>query len=446
MMTDSQAAVRLLRNATVLPMNNRDPLIGYDVEIADGVIKRIGKNLKPAPGTAIENLHGDYLLPGFIHAHVHLCQTLFRHEAEGRTLVPWLRERILPFEAAHNPDSIRVSATLGIGELLLSGATALLDMGTVQHTDHIAETIYEQGIRATFGKAMMDRPTPELDALHESTAQSIDASMGLARQWHETDGGRMRYGFAPRWVLSCTAGLQEEIARIAKEHDYLIHTHAAENIDECKAVEEQYGERNIHALNTLGLASDRSVFAHCIHLDQSERDVLASSGTTVAHCPSANMQLGSGICDVPTLLKNGINVAIGADGAPCNNALDGFREMLLAHHLQSLKHHPNALTPGEILEMMTMGGARALRIDDRVGSVEVGKDADLIRLERRDFRLGYGSDPFTQIVLCGSRDLLKTLWVRGEALVEDGTLTRINGSELHAHAVDERRALLDRVS
>jgi cytosine/adenosine deaminase-related metal-dependent hydrolase len=422
-MTDSNAAVRLLRNATVLPMNSRDPLCGHDVEIVDGVIHKIGKNLEPTPGATVENLHGDYLLPGFIHAHIHLCQTLFRHEAEARTLVPWLRERILPFEAAHTPDSVRVSAQLGIGELLLSGATALLDMGTVQHTDHVAQTIYEQGIRATFGKAMMDRPTPGLDALNESTAESIDASMTLAKQWHGADEGRIRYGFAPRWVLSCTADLQKEIAQLAEEHDYLIHT-----------------------LNTLGLASDRSVFAHCIHLDQSERDVLASTGTSVAHCPSANMQLGSGICDVPTLLKQGINVGIGADGAPCNNALDGFREMLLAHHLQSLKHHPDALTPREILEMMTMGGARALRIDDRVGSIEVGKDADLIRLERRDFRLGYGSDPFTQIVLCGSRDLLKTLWVRGEALVEDGTLTRMNGSELHTRAVDERRALLDRVS
>lgn len=434
----------LLQNASVLPMNGDEPTHSQDVEVIDGKIARIGSNLSVEPGTNVENLHGDYLLPGFIHAHIHLCQTLFRHEAELRTLVPWLTERILPFEAAHNANTNRVSAELGICELLLSGSTAILDMGTVHHTEQIAEAIRDLGIRATFGKAMMDAPSDAPAEVRETTAESLDQSLSLADTWHDTHDGRIRYGFAPRWVLSCTDELQQDIARIADERQLVIHTHAAENVDECRLVEERYGQRNIHALHTLGLTGPRSVFAHCIHLEEAEREVLASTGTTVCHCPSSNMQLGSGICDVPTLLARGINVAIGADGAPCNNGLDSFREMVLAHHLQSLSYAPGALTPRKILEMMTIGGARALGIDDRVGTIEVGKDADLIRLTRQDFRLGYGSDPYTQIVLCGARDLLRSLWVRGEKLVGDGKLLHVDTTSLFERAVSARKEVIER--
>lgn len=434
----------LLKSASILPMNGEAPSLSQDVEIIDGVITRIGPNLSTNPGTHVENFHGDYLLPGFIHAHIHLCQTLFRHEAEGRTLVPWLTERILPFEAAHDASTNRVSAELGICELLLSGSTALLDMGTVRHTDQIAEAIRDLGVRATFGKAMMDAPSDAPVGVQETTAESLDGSLALADAWHDTHDGRIRYGFAPRWVLSCTKGLQQDIARIAEERQLIIHTHAAENVDECRFVEEQYGQRNIHTLHSLGLTGPRSVFAHCIHLEEAERDVLASTGTTVCHCPSSNMQLGSGVCDVPTLLARGINVAIGADGAPCNNGLDSFKEMLLAHHLQSLSYAPGALTPRKILEMMTIGGAKALGIDDRVGTVEVGKDADLIRLAREDFRLGYGSDPYTQIVLCGARDLLRSLWVRGKKLVDDGKLLNVDTNSLFERAERARKQVIER--
>lgn len=433
----------LIKNATILTMNDAMDVVSGDVLIEDGVIRACAPELT-APHAQVINFNDDYLIPGLVQTHIHLCQTLFRHEAEDRPLVDWLFERIFPLEANHHERSIRTSAELGISELLLCGTTTLLDMGTVRHGDVIAQSLAESGIRAAFGKAMMDLSDDLPEGLRETTASSIEESLELASRYHGADNDRLRYAFAPRWALSCSAELHQEVGRLSREHGYLIHTHASEHRGEIAEVERRTGKRNIHLLNDWGMCSERSVFAHCVHLDESERRVLADTRTSVAHCPSSNLKLGSGICDTVTLLQEGINVTLGADGAPCNNSLDAMVEMRLAHLLPNLLHAPGALKASEVLRMATRGGARALGWDDRIGQITPGYDADLVRLRRDDFRLGLGSDPYTEIVTAGLRNIVHSVWVRGEELVREGELLRYDRAELLARGSMELRAVLGR--
>lgn len=414
----------LVRGARVLTMNDALHVLDGDVLVQGGVIAAVGPDLTAPPGVAVIDGADHYLMPGLIQPHIHLCQTLFRHEAEGRPLLAWLRERIWPLEGAHTPESLARSCELGLAELLLSGTTTLLDMGTVHHQDAVFETAAAWGVRGAFGKAMMDVGEGVPATLRESTQRSLDESLRLGRTWHGADNDRLRYAFAPRFVLSCSAALQQEVGRLSAAEGYLVHTHASEHREEVALIERLHGMRNVHLLHSYGLCSPRSVFAHGVQLDADERRILRDTGTSICHCPSSNLKLGSGIADVLTLLREGVNVAIGADGAPCNNGLDAFVEMRLAHLLQGPKHGAGALTPVEVLRLATRGGAKALGWEERVGSLEPGKDADMVLLRRNDPRLGLGSDPYTEIVCAGTRDLVRRVWVRGRLLVDEGTLVQ----------------------
>ena len=220
----------LIQNATVVTMNaSRDVLRGVDVLVEDGRIAKVGKNLR-APKAIRQTLDASnrVLLPGFVHGHLHACQTLFRNRADGLELLDWLRERIWPMEAAHDAASMRASADLTFAELIRSGATAALDMGTVRHTDEIFESARDWGFRLTGGKAMMDAGQGVPAGLRETTADSIRESLRLIKDWHGAENGRLRYAFAPRFVLSCTEALLREVAQKAKELGVRIHTHASE--------------------------------------------------------------------------------------------------------------------------------------------------------------------------------------------------------------------------
>jgi 5-methylthioadenosine/S-adenosylhomocysteine deaminase len=427
-----------LTSACIITMNDDFSVVQGDLAVAaDGTIVAVGDASAFAHWPATD-VGGDYILPGFVQAHIHLCQTLFRHEAETRTLLTWLRERIWPLEGAHTPESLRTSADLGIAELLLSGTTALLDMGTVHHQTAVCEAVRDSGIRATVGKAMMDTGEAVPASLLETTANSLDESVALARTWHGHDGDRVRYAFAPRFVLSCTEELQREVGRLSAANDWGIHTHASEQLEEIAVVQSIYGRKNIDALHEMGLCGHRTVLAHCVHVDHDERRLLAGTRTSVCHCPGSNMKLGSGIADIPGLRKAGINVALGADGAPCNNQLDQFVEMRLAQLLQAGTRGPGTLSPREVLHMATRAGALALNQAHRIGQITTGFDADIIRLRRSDARFGLGSDPYTEIVSAGCRDLVRDVWVKGRHLVQNGVLTTIDTGALRERG---RRAL-----
>ena len=225
-------------------------------------------------------------------------------------------------EAAHSAESIAASARLGIAELIKGGTTCALTMETVHHTSEVFRVVLESGFRATVGKCMMDKGDEVPSGLRERTENSIRDSIALLEEWHNADNGRIRYCFAPRFAVSCTLELLERVGRLARERGVMIHTHASENRTECEMVESETGMRNVAYLNHVGLTGRDVVLAHCVHLADDEIEVLRQTQTNVAHCPSSNLKLGSGIAPIAKLLANEILVSLGADGAPCNNRLD----------------------------------------------------------------------------------------------------------------------------
>jgi 5-methylthioadenosine/S-adenosylhomocysteine deaminase len=366
-------------------------------------------------------------IPGFVQPHVHLCQTLARGKADDRHLLSWLKERIFPYEVSLTRARIRQAARLGLQELLASGTTCVMDMGTIRHTDVIAEELLASGMRAYFGKCLMDL-NDAFPALSEPKDAAIREAAELARKWHGREG-RLRYAFTPRFILTCSDDLMRESYALLREFEGArYHTHASENPVEMEAVGKRCGMGNIEYLEKLGVLGDRTCLAHCVHVNPREMELLRTSGTHVVHCPSSNLKLGSGIADVTEMLRRGISVSVAADGAACNNRLDAWTEMRLAALLQSLKHSAGSLTARKAFEMATWGGAHALGWEDEIGSLEEGKAADVVWLDMdRPFMprdLKTDEEHFSALVYSGRPDLVTDVMIAGRWVVRNSKLEK----------------------
>lgn len=425
-------------------MNDRWDVIDGAVSVREGRIVSVGA--EPAAGhDAVIDGSGMYLLPGFVQTHIHLCQTLFRGYADDLRLMDWLRTRVWPMEAAHTPASLRAAARLAGLELLRSGTTSILTMETVHDTGAVFEAIAEIGLRATIGKCLMDAETPGAPArLREGTRAAIDESQALRRQFDGANGGRIRAALAPRFAVSCTRELLESVAELSASQGTLVHSHASEQHEEIALVRQATGMANIEYFDAVGLASERLNLAHCVWVDDRERETLAARRVKVTHCPGSNLKLGSGVADVPDLLARGICVSLGSDGAACNNHLDQFGEMRLAATLQAMTRGPGTLTARTALAMATRHGARALGLADDIGTVEPGRRADLILIDGRQPHFGASPDPYSAIVYAGRPTDVRLTMIDGEILVRDGQPERLDAAEIAAAARDQARRLAGR--
>ncbi len=419
----------LIHNATVLTVDPQDSVrAATDVHIVDGRIAAIAPTgtLATAPGTQIIDASGAVLTPGFVQIHVHLCQVLFRNLADDLALMDWLQHRIWPMEAAHTPTSLRASADIGLAELLRSGTTCILDMGTVHHSDAIGAAVEESGMRAVIGKCMMDAPDAP-PGLRERREDSLREAERLCRTWQGRANGRIGYAFAPRFAISCSDALLRDVAALARDLRAGIHTHASETPFEVETSLALHGLRNIEYLHACGLTGPDVVLAHGVWTDAREHAILAETGTSIAHCPITNLKLGSGIAPIPAMQEAGVNVGIGSDGAPCNNTLDIHTEMRVAALVQKVPHGPTAMPANRVIRMATMDGAKALGLDHEIGSVEVGKKADLV-LHR--FDQAYNGVAPQQIastlVYASFPENVRSVWVDGRLVVDDGRVVTID--------------------
>jgi cytosine/adenosine deaminase-related metal-dependent hydrolase len=427
-------------------MNDAFDIVDGDVSIRDGRIVAVGPKVDGSVRyERVVDARGGYVLPGFVQTHVHLCQTLFRGYADDLPLMDWLRRRVWPMEAAHTPGTLRSAARLGILELLASGTTTVLTMETVHDTDVVFEVAAESGIRATIGKCLMDSTAEAPARLQETAKASLDASHALRTRWHGAEHGRLQAAYAPRFALSCSRELLEAVAGLSAEANVLVHTHASESRDEIAIVRElSGGMSNIEYLASLQLASPRLCTAHCVWVDEREQRVLAEHDVKVMHCPSSNLKLGSGIAPVAEMRAAGITVSLGADGAACNNHLDMFEEMRLAALLQATRRGPGALTARDALGMATRAGARTLGLEREIGSIEPGKRADLIVIDRDRPHLLPGPDPYSTIVYAARPTDVRTTIVDGDVLVDAFTPTRVDPQEIAAGASAAARELAAR--
>jgi 5-methylthioadenosine/S-adenosylhomocysteine deaminase len=432
-------------NATIVTMNDHFDVVVGSVSVRDGRIVRVGA-FEQEPHDRVIDAAGGILLPGFVQTHVHLCQTLFRGLADDLPLMDWLRRRVWPLEAAHTASSLRSSAETAAAELLLSGTTAVLTMETVHDTDAVCEALVGTGIRATVGKCMMDGDSEAPPRLREDTRRAIDDSLALRARWHGAASGRLRVAFAPRFAVSCTRDLLEGVAALSDRDDVLVHTHASESLSEIAIVRERSGMRNLEYLAATGLASPRLCVAHCVWVDEDEQALMAERAVKVLHCPSSNLKLGSGLAPVVELLARHVSVSIGADGAACNNRLDMFDEMRLAAGLQAVRKGPGALPARAVLWMATREGASALGLGADIGSIEVGKRADLVLLEAERPHFSSGLDPYSLVVYAARGADVRTTIVDGRILVDEHRLIEMDAKELWQRARIEASALVARAN
>jgi cytosine/adenosine deaminase-related metal-dependent hydrolase len=430
----------LIRGGLIVTMNDAFEVLEGDVSIRDGRIAAIASNIA-TPHDRVVEARGGYILPGLIQTHIHLCQTLFRGYADDLPLMDWLRRRVWPMEAAHTPASLRAAARLATTELLCSGTTSVLTMETVHDTDVVFDAVAESGLRATIGKCMMDFDAQVPARLQETTRASIDESLALRARWDGRAGGRVRAAFAPRFAVSCSRNLLEEVGRLSQQHAALVHTHASESKDEIALVKQASGGlANIEYFDAVHLASPHLCAAHCVWVDDREQQLLADHDVKVMHCPGSNLKLGSGIAPVPEMRARGITVSLGADGAACNNRLDMFEEMRLAAILQAMRQRPGVLPARDVLWMATRAGARTLGLDREIGSIESGKRADVIVVDRDRPHLAPGPDPYSTLVYAARGSDVRATIVDGELLVDDFLPVRVDRVDV---AVAARAAARD---
>ncbi|SDQ47759.1 5'-deoxyadenosine deaminase [Natronobacterium texcoconense] len=361
----------------------------------------------------------DLLAPGTVGAHVHSVQSLGRGIADDTALLEWLFDYVLPMEASLSAEEMRVAAELGYLELIESGTTTCIDHLSVHHADEAFEAARDMGIRGRLGKVMMDKDAP--DGLLEDTDDALGESERLIQRYHGVDDGRIQYALTPRFAVSCTEECLRGTRALADEYDGVrIHTHASENRDEVATVEDETGRRNVHWLHEVGLTGEDVVLAHCVWTDESERELLAETGTNVTYCPSSNMKLASGVAPIHDYLDRGINVALGNDGPPCNNTLDPFTEMRQASLLQKVDRlEPQALPARTVFEMATVNGARAAGFDG-VGKLREGWKADVVGLETDLTRATPIHDVLSHLVFAAHGDDVQFTMVDGEVLMADG--------------------------
>jgi cytosine/adenosine deaminase-related metal-dependent hydrolase len=433
----------IIRGGTVVTCDAADRVVQGDVLVRGNAIAAVGK-VQHEGLTRVIDARGCAVIPGLVQAHVHLCQVLMRGMADDRPLLEWLRERIWPLEAAHDAASLGASAELGLAEAMLGGTTTVLDMGTVHEHDAVMEACVRAGVRAISGKAMMDQGDGVPAGLRESARESLDESERLASRWRGAAGGRVGYAWAPRFILSCSEELVRGTVERAAEHGDLVHTHAAEHPEERAAVRRALGDDDVAVLRRWGVAGPRAILAHGVQLVDDEARVMAREGTRVVHCPSANLKLGSGIARVAELDAMGVKLALGADGAPCNNNLDAWTELRHAALLAKVRTGVTSLPARRAFRLATIDGAHALGLDALIGSIEPGKRADLAVVRLDGAHAEPGGDVFSRLVYaCGARDVQHVL-VDGVGVVVDREHRRLDVERVKARAREQARKLVAR--
>jgi len=434
----------LIKNGYLITMDQKGTRQYGDIYIEDRKINKIAPKINMEADKVIDATD-KLVLPGFVQSHIHLCQSLLRGQADDQPLMDWL-DTITSLEFRHTPETLYASARIGIAEMIRSGTTSVIDMGTLHHQDSVFKAIEESGIRAQAGKAMMDLTENLPPLLRESTEDSLKNSIDLMHRWHGKANGRIRYGFAPRWQLWNTSELLQTIKQEADNNPGVgIHGHAGEIEYEVEAMIKQTGMRNLTYLESIGVVGSNVQMAHCIWLDEEEYRVMAETGTHAMHCPCCNTKLGSGIAKVPEMLAKGINVALGSDGAPSNNNLDMFIEMRLASLIHKYRLGAEAMPAEDVLKMATIGGAKAIGMVDQIGSLEEGKFADIIILDNgglyaAPLRSFEEDDVVKRVVSSYQSANVQTSIIDGQVVMENRQLLTMDETEI---IEDGKKALVD---
>jgi 5-methylthioadenosine/S-adenosylhomocysteine deaminase len=365
---------KILIRAMVLPMTEKDKFYPQG-EIAiegDRIISVGERGCTPAgfEPDRIFDLPNDVVMPGLINTHTHAAMTLLRSYADDLPLMPWLNQKVWPFEDKLTAEDIYWGTELALCEMIRSGTTTMLDM--YASMEQVAEAVLKAGTRAVVSRGLIGNAPNGMIALQEN----ID----LVQRYHGADNGRVKVMFGPHAPYTCSGEFLQKVKAEADRLGVGIHIHVAETQDEVKIIREQYGKTPVEWLDELGLFGGLVVAAHCVHLTPGDQEILAQKQVCVAHNPESNMKLNSGTAPITDLRSKGVVVGLGTDGASSNNNLDLFGEMRSAALQQKLCIDSTALPAYDVLEMATVGGAQTLGMED-VGMLVPGFKADLITID-----------------------------------------------------------------
>lgn len=372
------------------------------------------------------------LIPGLANVHTHAAMTLFRGMADDLPLMTWLQEHIWPAEQQWvSPDFVEDGTRLAIAEMLRGGTTCFNDM--YFFPDHAAEVATEIGMRINVGLIVIDFPTPWAQTAEEY----IHKGLGVRDRFKHNP--LVSCSFAPHAPYTVSDAPMQKLATYADELNLQIHMHVHETAFEVDQAIEQHGQRPLAKLESMNLLSERLIAVHMTQLEEAELDLVARYGVHVAHCPESNLKLANGFCPVQALLQRGVNVALGTDGAASNNDLDMLGEARTAAQLgKAVAGDPSAVPAWQALRMATLNGARALGLDNEIGSLEIGKAADIVAVDLMQPATQPVYDPVSQLIYAASRQQISDVWVNGRHLLEDSELTTIDEERLITLADDWR--------
>ena len=359
----------ILKNIRYLVTQNADRQVleNIDVKITDNRISAIGKDLSAGKEEVLD-CSDKIVMPGLVNAHTHVSMTLFRGISDDLELDDWLNDVIFPAEDKLDSEDAYIGAKLGCLEMLKTGTTTFNDM--YDHMDQVAEAVEESGIRAVLSRGVLDIDGNGQERINEAVDLFLDYG----------DHERIEVGFAPHAVYTASSEVLSELKEFARENDAVYHIHVSETRSEVEDFVKENHVTPLQHLDNLNLVDENLIAAHCVWMMDEEKYILEENGGTVVHNPAANLKLGSGIADIPDFLERGINVALGTDGVASNNNLNLFEEAKLAGILHKRKS-PTEITAQQVLDMATVNGAEALNMEDEIGSVAVGKKADLITID-----------------------------------------------------------------
>jgi len=428
----------LLLPQWVVPVESEGTLADHAVAVQDGrILDVLPAGAAQARYAAAQTiaLPGQALIPGLVNLHGHAAMSLMRGFADDLPLMAWLNGRIWPAEKKHASDAfVRDGTLLAAAEMLAGGITCCNDMYFFPQA--AGEAFLQAGMRATLGILVLELPS----------AYASDADDYLARGLAMRDALKeeplLGFAFAPHAPYTIADATFGRISTLAEQLGLPLHTHIHETADEIQASLKQYGVRPLERLGRLGLLGPNFIGVHAVHVNDAEIDLLAQHGCHVAHCPTSNLKLASGIAPVAKFAAAGINLGLGTDGAASNNRLDLFAEMRLAALLaKGASNDAAALPAAAALKMATLDAARALNLDDRIGSIVPGKRADLVAVDLHALSSQPVFDPVSHLVYVAGREDVTHVWVDGKLKLDDRRLVGLDTDDLTARAAYWRTKL-----
>jgi len=418
-------------NVTVITMDARRQILTQGaVVVKANRIAAVGKSgeiLSRFPDQAVIPCNGNVLMPGLIDAHVHTAQAMIRGCADDLGLIDWLGKRVWVLQGDYTEEDGRASAALCALEMIQSGTTAFLECMLAERYgfDGVAEVVLQSGMRAAIAKIVMDLPSyAKIEGfMHpgmvEDGRTSVDNTLAAHKKWNGAGEGRIQVWFGPRTPGGATLALYDEIGALAEERGMGITIHLSEVREDLEYAKSQGFRSPAELALAHHLLGPRTVLAHCVWTDEADWKIFAQTGTTVAHNPASNSKCASGIAPVHRMLQAGVNVALGCDGGPSNNTYDLIRDLRLASYLANLRENDPTVVPAEtVLEMATLNGAKALGLDQEIGSIDPGKRADFILIDMDKPHLTPCWDPVSTVAYCAYGSDVDTVVIDGRIVMQ----------------------------